>query len=158
MTRLPQPDLHNHYLSDYILLVAQSLQKLTGLHLADSTISPKAQAQQIYEAPYVLLTHNATTDPIFQYANQKGLALFELTWDELTTLHSKYSAEPQNREAREKLLQEVALKGYTDHYSGVRISKTGKRFEIRSAIVWNITDTQGTKIGQAAMFKDFHYL
>ncbi|WP_221896376.1 MEKHLA domain-containing protein [Bathymodiolus japonicus methanotrophic gill symbiont] len=111
------------------------------------------QAKQIYEAPYVLLAHNATVDPVFQYANKKGLELFEMNWDEFTQLHSKYSAEPQNRKERERLLNEVLLKGYADNYSGVRISKTGRRFFIKAATVWNILDDNNEKIGQAALFR-----
>ncbi|MCK5356088.1 MAG: MEKHLA domain-containing protein, partial [Methyloprofundus sp.] len=74
-------------------------------------------------------------------------------------LHSKYSAEPQNRQAREQLLSEVLAKGYADNYAGVRISKTGRRFQINAATVWNIIDDDNNnKKGQAAVFEDYDYL
>lgn len=158
MSAFSEPDETNSYLADYVGLLTNSLRKLKGIVLTDLSLSKKEQAKQIFEAPYVLLTHNATVDPVFQYANQMGLVLFELSWCELTVLHSKYSAEPENRYERERLLQEVSLKGYADNYSGVRISKTGKRFEIKAATVWNIMDNNNIKIGQAAMFKDYTYL
>lgn len=152
------PDETNAYLAEYVFRVTNSLKKLKGFSLVDSNLGKQAQAQQVFEAPYVLLTHNATDDPIFQYANKTGLALFEMSWQELVSLHSKYSAEPHNRQAREKLLHDVSIKGYADNYSGVRISKTGKRFEIKAATVWNILDDNNHKCGQAAMFTDFQYL
>jgi hypothetical protein len=118
----------------------------------------KDQAKQVFEAPYVLLAHDATTDPVFQYANKMGLALFEMSWDELINLPSKYSAEAHNRDERERLLEEVSAKGYADNYSGIRISKTGKRFEIKAATVWNIIDGDNIKRGQAALFTRYTYL
>ena len=39
-----------------------------------------------------------------------------------------------------------------DDYSGIRISKTGRRFRIEQAIVWNLTDGVGNQLGQAATF------
>jgi hypothetical protein len=39
-----------------------------------------------------------------------------------------------------------------DDYSGVRVSKSGRRFRIERAIVWNLTDAAGTHCGQAASF------
>lgn len=136
----------------------QSLKKLKGVELVDSSLSMEEQATQVIHAPYVLIAHNATADPVFQYSNKKGLELFEMSWDEFTQLKSKYSAEPQNRQEREQLLNEVIAKGYADNYSGIRISKTGRRFQIKAATVWNIIDENNRKIGQAAMFRDYTYL
>lgn len=158
MNHFPKPDEKNDYLAEYVDLLVNSLRKLKGDSLTDSSLSMKEQAKQVFEAPYVLVAHNATADPVFQYSNKMGLALFEMSWDEFTSLHSKYSAEPQNRNEREILLNEVSLKGYTDNYSGVRVSKTGKRFEIKAATVWNIIDSNNIKRGQAAMFKIYTYL
>lgn len=158
MNNFPRPDETNDYLADYVGLLINSLRKLKGECPTDLSLSLKEQAKQVFEAPYILLAHNATNDPVFQYSNKTGLALFEMSWHEFTALHSKYSAEPQNRDQREGFLNEVSLKGYVDNYSGVRISKTGKRFEIKAATVWNIMDANNIKWGQAAMFKDYTYL
>ena len=158
MNTYPIPDESNDFLAEYVSLIIKSLKQFKGVELTDSTLSIKEQATQIYEAPYVLLGHNATADPIFQYSNKKGLELFEMNWVELTRLHSKYSAEAQNRKERERLLKEVLAKGYADNYSGVRISKTGRRFYIKAATVWNIIDDNNEKQGQAAMFRDYTYL
>jgi hypothetical protein len=42
--------------------------------------------------------------------------------------------------------------GFVDDYAGVRISRTGKRFRIEQAIVWNVVDAEGKDHGQAATF------
>ncbi len=158
MNTYPIPDVTNDFLADYMSSILNSLKILKGVELCDSTLCMKEQAKQVFEAPYVLLAHNATTDPVFQYANKKGLEIFEMVWDEFTKLHSKYSAEPQNRQERERLLNDVLAKGYADNYTGIRISKTGKRFLIKSATVWNIIDDNHEKMGQAAVFSDYTYL
>lgn len=158
MNYFPKPDESNDYLAEYVDLLVSSLRKLKGDCLTDLSLSLKEQAEQVFEAPYVLLAHNATVDPVFQYANKMGLALFEISWEEFMVLPSRYSAEPQNRNEREGFLREVSAKGYVDNYSGIRISKTGKRFEIKAATVWNIIDSDNIKHGQAALFTNYTYL
>jgi hypothetical protein len=71
---------------------------------------------------------------------------------------SRKTAEPINRAEREKLLTRTRHNGYIDDYSGVRISKTGKRFKIDRAIIWNISDALGQYCGQAATFDTWQFL
>jgi hypothetical protein len=66
---------------------------------------------------------------------------------------SRLSAEPLAREERARLLARVAARGYVDDYTGVRISSTGRRFRVRDATVWNLTDEQGYYRGQAACLR-----
>jgi hypothetical protein len=74
-----------------------------------------------------------------------------MSWDQLTSLPSRLSAEPQLREERERLLVEVAEKGYIDSYKGIRVSSSGKRFMVENSIVWNLIDEAGQGHGQAAV-------
>jgi hypothetical protein len=71
---------------------------------------------------------------------------------------SRLSAEPVNQQERERLLAKVTAQGFIDDYAGVRISKTGKRFLIQGAVVWNVVDEHGVYHGQAAWFKDWTWL
>ena len=64
----------------------------------------------------------------------------------------RLTAQAPNREERARLLAQVAAKGYIDDYSGVRISRKGRRFRIERATVWNLTDENGSPCGQAATF------
>ena len=50
------------------------------------------------------------------------------------------------------MLRRVTADGYVDDYRGVRISSSGRRFEVRDAYVWNVYDGE-TRVGQAALFR-----
>jgi MEKHLA domain len=92
------------------------------------------------------------------YGNAAALALWEMPWDELTRTPSRLTAEAPNREERAKLLETVTARGFIDDYSGVRISKTGRRFKISRATVWNLLTEGGQPCGQAAMFDRWEFL
>ncbi len=68
-----------------------------------------------------------------------------------------YSGAP-NREERARLLDQVTRQGCIDNYSGVRISKSGRRFRIERAIVWNLLADTGQVCGQAATFAQWEFL
>ena len=114
--------------------------------------------KSIFFAPKVLLSHDTSNDPIFNYGNQVALQLFEVSFDELTAMPSRLSAEPLLQEEREKLIQSVREYGYTDDYHGIRISSSGRRFYIPKATVWNVLDEQNQIIGQAASFENWTFL
>ena len=71
---------------------------------------------------------------------------------------SRLTAEAPNREERARLLAAVTKHGFIDDYSGIRISKTGRRFRIAQATVWNLLDEKGNYAGQAAMFSRWEFL
>ena len=149
------PNAENHYLAEHIKLISRSFQNLLGYPLLPDTDN---LAERLFYAPFVLLSHNTESDPIFNYANAQGLQLFELDWQELITLPSRASAEAMNQTAREKIMAQVTAQGFTTAYRGVRVSKTGKRFEIINAIIWNLTDSSGVYQGQAACFAEWKFL
>lgn len=115
-------------------------------------------AHEIFHAPCALVSHNTAPDPVFNYGNQTALNLFDMTWEEFTTLPSRLSAEAPNRKERARLLAEVTAKGFIRDYSGIRISKRGQRFRIERAMAWNLHDAFGHYCGQAAMFDHWHLL
>ena len=158
MTKPDIPSTKNRYLKDYMHQITSSLKKLADIEIVDFSLSLEEQAKQAFHADFVLLAHNGSSDPVFNYANQAALTLFEMSWEEFTTMPSKYSAESDEREKREKFLAEVAENGYSKNYSGIRISKTGKRFEIKNVILWNVYDSENKRIGQAAIFNEYEYI
>ena len=147
----------NNFYQLHVELLSKSYQRLLSQAFFDST-NKQDLGRQVFTADFALLSHNTDDDPVFNYANQTALGLFELSWDELIIMPSRLSAEPMNQQARERLLAEVTRKGFIDDYAGVRISKTGKRFQIKNAVVWNVIDEHGVYRGQAAYFKEWHYL
>ncbi len=63
------------------------------------------------------------------------------------------------REERAKLsLEAVTRHGFIDNYAGIRISKSGRRFEIFRATVWNLVSKAGEPCGQAATFSEWKFL
>jgi hypothetical protein len=152
------PSNENSYLKEYVHLITHSLKKLANIEIVDFSLSPEEQAKQAFNSNYVLLAHNAANEPIFNYANQTALNLFEMSWHEFTSMSSKYSAESDQREKREKFLADVTQNGYSTNYSGIRISKTGKKFEIKNVTLWNVYDSKNNRIGQAALFHEYNYL
>lgn len=130
----------------------RSFQHWTGSALLESTDEPTAIAQQLFEAPFVVLSHGIEADPIYNYGNQAALDLWELDWDQFTQMPSRLSAEPIEQIERDRLLQQAKQQGYISDYQGVRISSTGKRFRIENVILWDVLDETGQRCGQAATF------
>ena len=138
-------------------LILCSYKKLLGKDLIQIDAS-KSMAEQLYDAPMVVLSHGTQSDPIFNFGSAMALERFELSWEELIKLPSRFSAEAPNREERKRLLDRVNSDGYIDDYQGVRISSSGKRFLIRQATVWNLTNEKGEYLGQAAAFDQWEEL
>jgi hypothetical protein len=155
MPAFPRPSPENSYLSPHVALLRRCLREHTGRDLVETDLAGAEAAERIFHAPFALLSHNAEPDPIFTYGNLRALTVFELSWDELTTMPSRFTAEAPDREQRARLLAEVAANGFIENYSGVRISRTGKRFWIDRATVWNLSDESGRYCGQAAMFSEW---
>ncbi|QNF35680.1 MEKHLA domain-containing protein [Adhaeribacter swui] len=151
-------DLSSSFIVQHSLLLAESFRKVTGQFLLPGDLSPEALAQNLYQAPFVLLSHGTQADPVFNYANQTAQNLWEMPWSDFTQLPSRLSAEPIAVAERQAMLEEAKQKGFISNYNGVRISSTGKRFIIKNAILWNIHDAAGTYQGQAATFKEWEFL
>jgi hypothetical protein len=147
-----EPCARNHHLADHVERLLVSLRHWTGRNLVPPDLSLAEQARELFHAPFVVLSHANQADPLLNYANQAGLQLFELTWDELISMPSRRTAEPLHRAERDILLGTVSRQGFIDDYRGIRISKSGRRFLIERAIVWNVLDANGVKCGQAATF------
>lgn len=154
----PEPCERNAHLVEHVTLLRNSLRRHAGRDLVNPSLSALNAAREVFFAPFAVLSHDTSEDPIFNYANRIALELFELSWQEFTALPSRQSAEPSNREKRAQLLEEVSSKGFIDDYSGVRISKSGKRFLIEKTTIWNLIDEQGRYSGQAAIFPSWKYL
>jgi PAS domain S-box-containing protein len=103
------------------------------------------------EAPFAVLAHNTDPDPRFIYGNKAAQRRFEYSWEEITRLPSRLSAEAPNREERERFLERVRKSGFETGYRGVRITKSGKRFMIEQATLWELRDETGTQRGQAVV-------
>jgi hypothetical protein len=139
-------------------LLARSYGHFTQRELLPGNLPKEELAEKLFHAPFVLVSHGTEADPVLNYGNAAALALWEMSWAELTRTPSRLTAEAPNRAERARLLAAVTERGFIDDYSGVRISKTGRRFKISRALVWNLISETGAPCGQAAMFKEWEFL
>lgn len=138
--------------------ILESFRVLTGGTLLPPEDDLEAAAKALFSAPFVVVAHGTGSDPVLNYGNEVALRLWEMEWSEFTQTPSRLTAEAPEREERARLLAEVRSNGFIRNYSGIRVSKTGVRFRIRSAVVWNLLDEDGSACGQAATFADWEYL
>jgi hypothetical protein len=124
----------------------------TGRELIARIGTADDQATALFDAPFVVVSHGDQRDPILNYGNRVALDLWEMTWDEFRRTPSRLTAESINQAERARMLAEAQAHGYIADYRGVRISKTGRRFLVEHALVWNILSAEGKMIGQAATF------
>ncbi|MDF1657689.1 MAG: MEKHLA domain-containing protein [Verrucomicrobiales bacterium] len=152
------PGDENEYQVEHAAILLRSFRMLTGSDLIPGGFEPSQEAKLLFEAPFFVASHDGGEDPVLNYGNRTALELFELPWEDFTKTPSRFTAEEPERGERERLLEAVTRQGFIDDYSGIRISKSGRRFEIRNAIVWNLLNEEGLKVGQAATFESWRYL
>lgn len=150
---MQEPSPTNGFQTAHAELLISSFQKVTGRSLLS-----EATSKSLYDCPDVVLSHNANADPILTYGNLAAQSLWQLSWDQLTQLPSRKTAEPAHQAQRTEMFQHMRKYGFYENYRGIRISATGQRFEIRNATIWTLTDAFGHHIGEAATFKDYSYL
>lgn len=132
-----------------------SFRKWLGYELIPRSGSMLDEARRLFQADFVVVSHNTSDDPILNYGNLTALRLWETDLPTLLTTPSRLTAEPVHRSERARLLERTLHNGYVDDYQGIRISTTGKRFRIEQAIVWNLVDEAGERCGQAATFREW---
>ncbi len=131
--------------------LADSFSALSGRPLVPGSLEGAEAAEWLYRAPFVLLAHDASPDPLFVYANLTAQRVFGYSWDEFVGLPSRLSAGETDRESRRIFMESVARNGYSDDYRGRRVTKAGRHFWIEQGTIWNLTDDCGRPAGQAAM-------
>jgi PAS domain-containing protein len=152
------PNAGNNYLDAHVARLLTSFRHWTGKDLIGPSISQKAQARELFNAPFAILSHDTAPDPILNYANEAGLRLFGLSWEELIRMPSRLTAQALEQDERARLLSQVSEQGYIGDYRGIRITKAGRRFLIERATVWNLLDESGAFYGQAATFSEWRFL
>lgn len=153
---MPEPIWTQPQIVTRTQILLDSYQQRLGKPLIARSENPIEEAKAVFFAPFVVVSHGTEADPILNYGNQIALDLWEMTWEKLTQTPSRLTAEPMNREEREKMLRKAAKQGFIDSYRGVRISSTGRRFAIERAIIWNLE--RGGYCGQAATFSVWSFL
>jgi hypothetical protein len=134
-------------------LLAASYERLVGEPLAPAGLTGGDVAGWLYKAPFGLLAHDTSADPVFVYANLFAQQCFEYSWEDFVGMPSRLSAEAARRDDRQAFMESVLRQGYAEGYRGVRISKSGRRFWIEDVTLWNLVDGEAVPHGQAALIR-----
>ena len=143
---------------EWTQLLLNSFRHWIGRELLERVGDSDYQAHALFQAPFVVVSHGREADPLLNYGNQVALKLWELSWEQLVKTPSRLTAEPVNRAERERMLEQAGERGYVDTYRGVRITSTGRRFLVENALIWNVVDAEGQRVGQAATFSEWTWL
>ncbi|HAP08654.1 MAG TPA: MEKHLA domain-containing protein [Planctomycetaceae bacterium] len=136
-------------------LLLDSYQRLLGRELLPRSTDPMDEARRLYHAPFVVVSHGTQADPVLNYGNLAAQRLWEMDAVTLTAIPSRLTAEPMHRDERAEMMARAARDGFVDDYRGIRISRTGRRFLIERAMIWNLQDSGGRRQGQAATFSEW---
>ena len=147
-----------HNWIDHTQVLLNSYRRWLGRDLFERCNDFAEDAQKLFDAPFVVVSHGTQADPILNYGNRTALELWQMDIDTLLQTPSRMTAEPVHRDERARLLERTTRDGYVDDYQGIRIASNGRRFRIERAIVWNLVDASGQRIGQAATFSDWKFL
>ena len=115
-------------------LILDSYRHFLGVELIERTGTDAGDAEALFDAPFVVVSHDTSADPILNFGNREALKLWEANLADLLKMPSRLTAEPMAREERARMLESTKSQGYIDDYSGVRISTTGRRFFIPRGI------------------------
>jgi hypothetical protein len=134
-------------------LLLYSYAHLLGISLLERTEDSYQDAQQLFFAPFIVLSHDTQASPILNYGNQAALNLWETDWETFTKMPSRQTVAPENTQeqvTRSRMLKIVQEQGYITNYEGIRINSQGKLLKITEMTVWNIFDENNSYCGQGA--------
>ena len=150
-------NLRSQWISQTQLILA-SYRRLLGRDLLTRGGDPEDEAKRLFAAPFVALSHGTEADPLLNYANRAALELWQMAPETLVATPSRLTAEPMERDKRQRFLEQTAQHGFLTGYEGIRISAAGTRFVIHDATIWNLADDAGQLAGQAATFAKWSFL
>lgn len=133
---------------------------LTGL---PSDASGEQWAQELFATSIVVLAHDGSPldqgdGPRLIYANRAALTLWGRRWAEMVGMPSELTAEPAERSTRQTALAAAHQQTTFSGYSGIRIDRHGRRFQINNARIWTLIGPTGESCGQAACFSNWWWL
>ncbi|MEI8378695.1 MAG: MEKHLA domain-containing protein [Planctomycetota bacterium] len=143
---------------EHTQIMLDSYRHWTGRELIPRIGSAMEHAISLNQAAFVVVSHGTQADPILNYGNQTALSLWEMSVERLIQTPSRLTAEPMHRDERARLMERTTREGFVDDYQGIRISSTGRRFRIDQATVWNLMNSSGQLVGQAATFSEWRFL
>jgi hypothetical protein len=96
--------MNNHDTTRHVGYLLRSFYRVVGQALLPSLGDAILDAQQLFAAPFVVLSHGVEADPILNYGNALALQLWEMTATQFCATPSRVTAEPMLREDRQSTL------------------------------------------------------
>ncbi len=146
---------------DRALMQANGGERLEILLRSYAALSGEALAldiHQLWQSNRIVVAHDTKDPPRFFYANLAALKLFGITARKMIGMASYKTARPDARDERAAMLARLENEDIVTGYGGVRIAGDGSRFRIIDAVIWNLRDEAGQRIGQAATWTDWQPL
>ena len=149
--------------ADQQALVAQLLQSHQLAFQRPLIASARQQplrlsCQELFACGFPVLAHDGGPEPKLTYANAAALGLWDAPWDELVGLPSRLTAPTAEQAERSLALNKAKSEDAIEGYSGIRISRKGRRFMIQNARIWTLWDEQQQACGQAASFSNWWWM
>jgi len=157
----PSPEWYSKDMLEHGQHLLRSFHDKTGLALDQAAWNlmdkdgDEAARRLFLNLDRVVVSHGTQAQmengPILNYGNTAALRRWGASWEQLTSMPSRFTAEPMERGAREAFMKRVTENGVVTDYEGIRIALDGTKFKISEAVVWNV-EVEGIYIGQAATF------
>ena len=102
---------------------------------------------------FAVLSHGNQTDPIYNYANSAGFLVFRWPEEKYYKLPSRYSAPAgAARQTREMTIENAVAQDVTYIDLAVRVRYPNDTVTLRDAVLWNVYDDDGNRVGQTVLF------
>ena len=110
--------------------------------------------QQVHESlRFAVLSHGNQTDPIYNYVNAAGFLVFRWPAEDYYRLPSRKSApEGSARQQRARVIDDTVASDITYIQEAVRVRYPNATATLRDAILWNVYDDAGYRVGQTVLF------
>ena len=149
--------------ADQQALVAQLLQSHQWAFQRPLIASARQQplrlsCQELFACGFPVLAHDGGLEPKLTYANAAALGLWDAPWDHLVGLPSRLTAPIAEQAERSLALNKAKSEDAIEGYSGIRISRQGRRFMIQNARIWTLWDQHQHACGQAASFSNWWWI
>ena len=118
----------------------------------------RLSCQELFACGFPVLAHDGGVEPKLTYANAAALGLWDAPWDDLVGLPSRLTAPTAEQAERSLALNKAKSEDAIEGYSGIRISRKGRRFMIQNARIWTLWDEQQQACGQAASFSNWWWM
>ena len=156
----PSPIWYDPLMVAHASVLIRSHHQATGKELVPLKLlqeDPVTAAKELFFLPdRIVVSHGTQSSgegPVLNYGNSAALKRWAASWEQLTAMASKYTAEPVEQSERQAFLQQVLDQGFVDNYVGVRIALDKTRFRMLDGCVWNVRVPEfDGLVGQAATF------